>query len=783
MKRIGLIFKTKKIFFVLVFIPILFFISSIVFSEKPVLYKKEDFSWVIRDKKEELLWLSLSADEKYCFFVPYNEISKEFINATLLYEDRDFYSHFGVNFFSLARAMYSMAKGERRLGASTITMQLVRLVENKDTSSIIGKLYQIWRAFIYEYHYSKEEILEAYLNLAPYGANVEGIGAASYVWFHKRPHTLNVVESVALATIPQNPVARSPLKKNNKEWEKARKRLQKVWNEKYPHALNALYENVILKIYTPKDLPLEIPHAVMEIYQDREKYYTKIEKKYSLKNEIITTFDLTIQKNLESVFSHYLAEKKIYGIENASMILANWQTGEIVSLIGSGDFHNKKISGQIDGTNVRRSPGSTLKPFIYALSLEQGLIHSKSILLDTKKSFAGYEPENSDGDFQGPIAADKALHYSRNIPAIYLANNLHSPDLYDFLKKAHVNFMFSKKHYGLALVLGGAEITLRELANLYATLPNNGIFRELSYYKEEKTQIKKIISAEASYITLKMMETKSLFPFSSVISSWKTGTSNGLRDALSAGIIGPYVLIVWIGNFDSSPNPNFTGTRVALPLYFLLAEKLQELEGGLDKQVYSDKGLNVKKISVCQATGDIDTKLCPNMVHDIAYFIPGVSPIKNTGILREILVNTQTGLRECKEIEGITEKQIFEFWPIELQKLFDKAGVYKKKIPPYALHCLDENVALLGKAPQIKSPVMGISYQQDKNNTQEIALIADLDADTYKVHWFIDTTYLGSSVKNVPFYIKPHAGKHIIYAVDDFGRSARVTLKVEKVNF
>ena len=620
------------------------------------------------------------------------------------------------------------------------------------------------------------------MNLAPYGANVEGIGAASYVWFHKRPNALNVVESVALATIPQNPVARSPLKKNNQEWKKAKNRLQKVWNEKYPNEFNVLYDNVPLKLYFPQDLPLEIPHAVMEIYQEREQYYVKIGKEKNLKNEIKTTFDLTIQKQLEQVFTHFLAEKKIYGIENGAVLLANWQTGEIISLIGSGNFHNKKISGQIDGTKIRRSPGSTLKPFIYALSLEQGLIHSKSILLDTKKSFAGYEPENSDGDFQGPIPADKALHFSRNIPAIYLANKIHSPDLYDFLKNAHVDFTQSKKHYGLALVLGGAEITIRELANLYATLPNNGIFRELTYYTGENFPTKKILTPKSCYITLKMIETSSPFSFSIVRSSWKTGTSNGMRDALCAGIVGRYVLITWIGNFDSSPNPNFVGARAALPLYFLLAEKLQEIEGGLEKTYYNEKGLNVKKIPICQATGDIDISLCPDMVKDKAYFIPGVSPIKNTGILREILVNTQTGLRECKEIKGVTEKKVYEFWPIELQKLFEKAGIYKKKIPPYALHCLDDNIALLGNAPKIKSPVKGISYQQDKNNSQEIALVADLDADTNIVHWFINTTYLGATEKNKPLYIKPSVGKHIVYAVDDFGRSARLPLKVEKAN-
>ena len=253
-------------------------------------------------------------------------------------------------------------------------------------------------------------------------------------------------------------------------------------------------------------------------------------------------------------------------MENGAMVLADWQKGEILSLVGSANFYNVRISGQIDGTNIPRSYGSTLKPFIYALALEQGLIHSKTILLDTERSFAGYEPENADGKFSGPLYADEALKKSRNIPAIRLAERLSSPDLYEFLQKAGIVFPRKKEHYGLALVLGGAEIRLRDLAGLYAMLANRGFYRKLTYYVKEKEKEFPLLSSEASYITLKMLETKSLFPFGSVLSSWKTGTSNGQRDALTAGVFGPYVLTVWIGNFDASANPNFIGSQAALPL-------------------------------------------------------------------------------------------------------------------------------------------------------------------------------------------------------------------------
>ncbi len=783
LKKLGTRFKTKKMRMLLVLlVPFFLFSVSIVLSAKPDLYEKAEFSWLVRDRHGERLWLSLSEDQKYRYFVPLKQIPGDIIEATMLYEDRDFYTHCGVNFFSIARAAYSMLGGGRRIGASTITMQLVRLSEQTKTDTFFKKIWQIWRAFVYEYHYSKEEILEAYLNLAPYGSNVEGIGAGAYVWFHKELSALNLAEIIALVTIPQNPRARNPLKQPNPVWDRARERLFSVWDEEKPSPYNAFFAKLPLTVFAPKNLPFHCPHAVLEVYKNRPQNKAQFPEL----QEIKTSLDLTLQAELERILTGYVADKKAYGIHNGAIVLANWQTGEILSLVGSANFYNEAISGQIDGTNIPRSYGSTLKPFIYALALEQGLIHSKSILLDTERNFAGYEPENSDGRFVGSLYADDALKNSRNIPAIYLAEQLKSPDLYGFLQKANIILPYKKEHYGLALVLGGAELRLRELASLYAMLANRGFYKKLSYYPQSPHNAEKpepLLSSEASYIVLKMLETKSPYPFSSVISSWKTGTSNGQRDALTAGILGPYVLVVWIGNFDASPNPNFIGANVALPLFFQAAEKLQQMQGGLDKSWYTKDKLNVKEIEVCASTGDINLSLCADMPKVQAYFIPGKSPIKDTGVLRKILINKETGLRECKEIAGVTEEKVYEFWSVELQRLFAKAGIHKKPIPPYSLQCLHEIQPYQGRTPQIISPVKGVLYQQDIKNSQEISLLADVDPDVHLVHWFVDDSYLGYTERNVGLSYVPTVGMHTVYAVDEFGRSSYFSFKVEKASF
>ena len=760
--------------------------ASIIFSEKKEIYNNISFSQVVTDRHGKLLRIGLSHDEKYRLYTPLANINPNMIEATLLYEDRSFYKHSGVNILALGRAAYTMLLGGRRMGASTISMQTVRLSQSLQTNTICGKLYQIWQALILEHHYSKEEILEAYFNLAPYGANIEGIGAAAQVWFHKYAQDLNIGEVLALVTVPQNPTARNPHIMKNKALSKARLRLNALWQERHPHSLNTVFAEMPLTIYSPKDLPFEAPHVVMEIFSSLPK---QPKKNLSAPLPLRTTLDLRLQKNLEYLVKRYLKSKASFSLKNASVLLADWRTGEIHALLGSANFFDDGIQGQVDGTLARRSPGSTLKPFIYALALEQGHIHPQTLLADTPQVFQGYEPKNADGEFRGPVSAQDALQASRNIPAIYLASKLSHPDLYGFLKSTGVKFEKSKDYYGLALVLGGTEISMRELASLYAAFPNQGIFKPLhlisnSLYEQTGERkgdpAKLILTPEAAYIALDMIKMPSPLGFSKGDISWKTGTSNGQRDAWTVGIFGPYVLVTWVGNFDAKPNANFKGLYAAAPLFFQIIEYMHSVDRK-SKRNYMDgvaQGLNIRRLPVCAATGDININLCPDGMQTQTWFIPGRSPIKESGIFREILLDTKSGLRECIETES-TKRVIWEFWPADMRRLFRQAGVHKKIVPPFAPHCKPGSEPIAGSTPVIQSPGKGLIYHQSLSKKTKIPLMADVDADASYIHWFGNNSYLGVSESEEIFFWEPFIGKTTLRVVDDLGRHSSMVITVE----
>ena len=437
------------------------FTLALLLSSQPDLLGGATFSRVFTDRNGQLLRVTLTPDEKYRIYTPLEQIPAEMQDAVLLYEDRSFWRHFGVSFPALARAAWNMARGGRRMGGSTITMQLVRLSGNLATTSLSGKLRQIWCALVLERHYSKPEILEAYLNLAPYGGNVEGVGAAARIWFGKDVSQLALPEILALVPVPQHPAARNPLAVQGRDLSRARLRLNALWETKYPDPNMELFARMPLRVLGPAFLPQEAPHAINSLLSEINP---------SERDTLVTTLDLPIQRLLEQILAQAVARGAIWGMNNAAALLLDWRSGEIRALVGSANFFAASIQGQVDGTAARRSPGSTLKPFLYALAVAQGLIHPQTLLADTPRVFRGYEPENADGEFQGPISARRALQSSRNIPAIALADRLFSPTLYDFLQNAGVRFAESSSHYGLALVLGGAEVTMREIAGLYALL-------------------------------------------------------------------------------------------------------------------------------------------------------------------------------------------------------------------------------------------------------------------------------------------------------------------------
>ena len=766
-----------KVVFGLMALPLLLFWLWLASAPKPPLLDGVDFSPLVLDREGEPLRMGLTRDEKFRLRVRLDEIAPEAVNAALRYEDRHFYRHPGVNPFSMLRAGLSMLGGSRRMGGSTITMQVARLRLGLYTTTVAGKLEQMARALQYEYHYEKSEILEAYFNLAPYGGNVEGIGAAARVYFHVPPSRLSFSESAALAVVPQNPVRRSPL--NGPDFESARARMVRLVLPGRDAAekggalgLRGSGEGKLppLRVYAPSSLPFDAPHASSELLP------------LSREGRPVRSFvDRRVQKILERAVQGFAARGRRYGLNNASALLIHWPSMEIRALVGSADFFSSPISGQVDGTRARRSPGSTLKPFIYALALDQGLIHPRTLLEDSPRSFGGYDPENFDRVFRGPLPAEEALRSSRNIPAILLASKLR-PGLFSFLQRAGVEFAFSEEHYGLSLVLGGAEVTMRELGGLYAMLANRGVWRQSRLFEGEKAHpAVALLSPEAAVVTLRMLEDGAHFVRTSsgpVPLRFKTGTSNGFRDAWTAGVVGPYVLVVWAGNFDNRANPLLVGGEVAAPLFADIAQALAFAEPDFaDLVPRMHEGLNITREKVCTATGDIDTSLCREVTE--TWYIPGRSPTRSSGVFRTILIDRETGLRACEPVPGRTEEVVWEFWPSDLRAQFLRAGVVKPSPPPFGPGCGQTPVA--GTPPRVISPKEGVIYQRRLSSpkTTGIALTASADADARAVFWFVKERFIGRAAPGETLLWQPEDGVHELRVVDDRGRasSQKVTVR------
>ncbi len=744
-------------------------VSTLLFLPMSPLLKDTAFSQAVYDEHGHLLRLTLSSDEKYRLFVPLSQISPQLIAATLLQEDQYFHWHVGVNPVSLIKASWqTYVLKSRRIGASTLTMQLARIRFGIHSKTFTGKLQQIARALQLEMHYSKKQILEAYLNLAPYGNNVEGVGAASLIYFNKPVNQLTLPDALTLAVIPQNPTQRTP---GQKKLHDIRHKLFARWIKQHPEDKKeqALIQ-LPLQLQTTHHLPFLAPHFVNTVLNEIPA---------TEQQQITTTLNVSLQALFERITTRYLSRKKNLGVSNVAILLIDSRNMQVKSLIGSGDFFNTTISGQINGVESKRSPGSTLKPFIYGLALDQGLIHPDTVLKDVPHSFGSYNPENFDYDFMGPIHAKDALVLSRNIPAIFLADQLTRPNLYELLQRAHVKNLKSENYYGLALVLGGAEITMQELTELYAMLANEGLWQPLHFFvgfngsiplKEAKQE--QLLSAEASYLVLDMLKNTPRPEGTDSIAknsiSWKTGTSSGYRDAWSIGVVGPYVLAVWIGNFDNTSNHVFVGKNMAAPLFFELVDGMQHELGHLPMVAKNPGQLNLKQIPVCKASGMLPTRYCQDT--ELTWFIPGKSPIKTDTIYREIAIDKKTGLRTC-HFDQDTQFKIYEFWPSDLLKIFKEASLARRVPPPFDSSC--ELMSSTGLSPQITSPQLQLSYVMRANAPVNLLIpfSAVTDADVSNLYWFINDSYLGKSRRDQPYLWSAKVGKFVVRVVDDHGRS------------
>ncbi|MCL1825262.1 MAG: penicillin-binding protein 1C [Betaproteobacteria bacterium] len=728
--------------------------------------------------------LTLARDEQYRLWVSLSDIPPELVEAVKLHEDQYFDYHPGVNLWALIRATVRTYSGGVKQGGSTLTMQLARLLNKLNTRSPWGKVKQIALALSLEARYSKKEILEAYLNAVPYGSNIEGVAAASLVYFGKRPQALSLAEILTLAVIPQNPLSRAPGEKAQARLSEARMRLFGRWVEKHPQAREqAGLVSAPLTLRGKLRLPFEAPHFTTMLLAQNLKS----------SSEIQTTLDLRLQKLLERHLHNYLSRTQQRGLKNGTALLLDWTTMEVKAWLGSANFFDSTIEGQVNGALGKRSPGSTLKPFIYALAIDQGILHPMTVLRDTPQSFGPFAPENFDGQFVGPISAQQALIRSRNIPAVVVNAQLKNPSLYNFLKSAHIAKMASEAHYGLALTLGGGEVTMAELAALYAVLPNQGEWRPLVMHKEkagaQAVKPERLLSEEAAFIALDMLE-KNPRPDVAYAGrvmplpvAWKTGTSWGFRDAWTTGVVGRYVLVVWLGNFDGSSNPELRGIDAAAPLFFNIADALMVTDNSI--RVARRQPLNVIRLDVCQASGDLPNADCPRMVK--TWYIPGVSPIKVSELHRAVMIDTRNGRMACPPFDArFVKREVFEFWSSDLRQLFAQAGVPRRAPPPPA-DCGLGSAETAGMAPKIMSPRTGLTYQRrlsrsGKEDSDGITLHATADGNVEVLYWFYGTTYLGSSVSGKDLIWKSApSGRHTLRVVDDHGRVDTRTVEVELI--
>jgi penicillin-binding protein 1C len=726
-----------------------------------------------------LLRVTRAADDQYRLWVSLDRVSPTLVDASLLKEDRWFYWHPGVNPYALARAAFRTYAGGGRQGGSTVTMQVARLGWRLNTRTPAGKLRQVALALWLEARYSKREILEAFLNVAPFGGNLQGVAAASLVCFGKPPDRVTLGEALALAVVPQHPSSRAGRRLDEAAALAARARLGAAWLARRGGAEEDRRQ-IALPIVARHEhpLPWNAPHAVDAALAIRPARTGHVE----------TTIDSGLQELVEQQIRRYVGRHGDAGINNAAALLIDTRDMAARAWAGSADFWSESIHGQVDGVLAKRSPGSALKPFVYALALDQGVLHPQTVLRDAPTSFGSYSPENYDGRFAGPIPAEEALIRSRNVPALWVDAQLRQPTFYQFLRSAGIRGLKPESFYGLGLALGGGEVSMEEVAGLYAMLASGGVLRPVRLLASAPAvEGVRLLSPEASFVTLDMLrrtprpgETGTVRRRSEWPVAWKTGTSWGFRDAWSAGVVGPYVLVVWIGDFDGGGNPAFVGIDAAAPLFFAIADAVN-LSRPDEAMPAVTPPPGVARVEVCAGSGDLPNRDCPRTVD--TWYIPGKSPIRVSQLHRALAIDPHTGRPACPPYPAGTRFDVYEFWPSDMLQLFREAGM-PRRTPPALPACAQGG---RDDQPRILSPLRNVTYALDQPSSRgQVFLDASVAADVRRVFWFDGRALISAhDVADGPLAWRPTmGGTRTVRVVDDHGRSAErdVTIQIERAS-
>lgn len=728
---------------------------------------------VVTDRDGTPLRIFLPVDEQLRMPVALSEVAPVFVRVLVASEDRWFYQHPGVNPLAIVRALWvNVRQGRVVSGASTISMQIARMAEPK-SRTVWAKCWEIFRALQLERHLNKDELLELYLNLTPYGGNIAGIGAAAYVYFGKTPAQLSLGEAALLAVLPRSPNNYSPARNPAAALEIRNRVLRQLAQRAVfaePAVANALRHPLPTVSWRP---PFTAPHFC-QFALDRLPHSPRLH----------TTLDQRVQKIAEEQTALWVSTLRDRGIGSAAVVVIENKNRAVRAMIGSPNFFEEAHDGQVNGATAPRSPGSTLKPFLYAMAMELGLVIPDSYLLDLPTDFSGYIPENYDGQYHGRVTMREALVQSLNAPAVRLLSAVGVETFHRLLQRGGLTTLDrSSASYGLPLILGSGEVSLLDLTNLYATLAVGGEHRAIQLQPDMLGTADRLFSAEVASLTagiLTGVQRPDLprawrLTRDAPVVAWKTGTSYGHRDAWSIGFSSRYTIGVWAGNFDGHGQKGLAGSEYAAPLLFAL---FRAIEGG-SAQLVQPHDLHFGQVKVCTLSHELAGPFCP--LSESITVLPGRSRLSSCSYHRRMFVDMTTG----DQLAGAClsarphRAEVVTVYPPELMAWWYVQGQPLPRAPRLSPFC---NEVPGGEALTIVSPATSSPYRLRRDAPtadQKIPLRAQSGAAPTLLYWYQDGKLVATSTPTAQTLLPLQPGTHRLVVVDSAGHVGSSVYRVE----
>ena len=753
-----------------VFLVVIF--GTYIFIDSPGMYiLKKNHGTVFTDRSGNLLRVFLNGSEQYCFppdkdLVVPGKLKK----AVLAFEDKRFFYHPGFDPIAVLRASFANISEMRVVsGASTITMQVARIIEG-EKRTVYQKIREIFIALKFELFHSKDEILATYLRYAPYGGNIIGYEAASWKYFRKKPEALSWAEAAMLAVLPNSPSSMYPGKNKDHLKAKRNRLLKKLFAEGV--LSESSYELAVTEPIPKKVHPFgqHAHHITQNLLTDHKG------------KRVNTTIDLETQKIVEALVSRHQKMLSKLDIFNSAVIVADTESGDVFAWVGSGNFYDEKHGGQVDGVRAKRSSGSILKPFLYAMAIDEGVLVPETLIKDIPSYFGSFKPMNADHSYRGIISAKDALILSLNVPAVRILDYVGVNSFYTFLKQAGASTLFrSSDDYGLSLILGGAETTLLDLAMLYRGLGRYGKFQELKVLKDpervESTEL--LLSQGASWMILDVLkhlyrpgsefyweQYNSQWPI-----AWKTGTSYGQRDAWAVGVSPKWTIAVWTGNFDGKGNADIAGARTSGPLLF---DIFNSLEKRSEKRWFKKPVNEMVEIELCAESGFQAGKDCEEKI--LSMFPKDAKSLRLCPFHKSFFVTLDEKYRvnsTCWD-EDNYKKTTKMIYPPDVSQYLTENGFTVNNIPKWGNNCTKEDLI---EPLTILYPLPNSSFfipRDFGNKRQKILMQVGHNKTDSTVFWYIDGNYYGATTKKHHKSVNISAGRHNLLVIDGNGYRKRV---------